>query len=93
MKRPTRSDAATEVILPDIYFVRDSEREKDYISSEDLASQIRLHGGSARYLKTFDEIIRFLQAQLQPGDVVVTMGAGNIWEVADEIVRWVGRDR
>jgi UDP-N-acetylmuramate--alanine ligase len=86
-------DAATEVILPDIYFVRDSEREKDHICSEDLVSQIRLHGGSARYVKTFDEIIRTLQAQLQPGDVVVTMGAGNIWEVADEIVRWLGRDR
>ena len=85
-------DVANEIVVPDIYFVRDSEREKDHISSEDLVSQIRLHGGSARYIKTFGEIIRFLQAQLQPGDVVVTMGAGNIWEVADEIVRWLGSD-
>ncbi|MCY2929156.1 MAG: UDP-N-acetylmuramate--L-alanine ligase [Planctomycetota bacterium] len=86
-------DAANEIVVPDIYFVRDSEREKDHISSEDLVSQIRLHGGSARYIKTFTDIIRFLQAQLTPGDVVVTMGAGNIWEVADEIVRWLGSDR
>ena len=86
-------DGATEVILPDIYFVRDSEREKDHISSEDLVSQIRFHGGSARYIETFDEIVGFLQAELRAGDVVVTMGAGNIWEVADEIVRWLGRDR
>ena len=85
--------SADEVILPDIYFVRDSDREKDYISSEDLVAQIRFNGGSARYLKTFDEIARFLRGELAEGDLVVTMGAGNIWEVADDIVRWLGRDR
>ena len=84
---------ADEVIVPDIYFVRDSDREKDYISSEDLVAQIRLHGGSAAYHKSFDGIVRRLQETLQPGDLVVTMGAGNIWEVADEAVRWLGEDR
>ncbi len=83
---------ASEVIVPDIYFVRDSELEKDYISSEDLVAQIRLNGGVAIYRKTFDEIARHLRETLREGDLVVTMGAGNIWEVADEIVRWVGRD-
>jgi UDP-N-acetylmuramate--alanine ligase len=85
--------SADEVIVPDIYFVRDSHREKDYISSEDLVAQIRFNGGSARYLKTFDEIARHLRGELAEGDLVVTMGAGNIWEVADDIVRWLGRDR
>jgi len=85
--------SADEVIVPDIYFVRDSAREKDHISSEDLVAQIRLRGGSAAYLKTFDDIVRHLQGALGPGDLVVTMGAGNIWEVADEIVRWLGTDR
>ena len=85
--------AADEVIIPDIYFVRDSERERDYICSGDLVSQIRLHGGSAVYLKTFEEIVRRLEEILRPGDLVVTMGAGNIWEVADEIVRWLGTNR
>ncbi len=84
---------ASEVIVPEIYFVRDSELEKDYISSEDLVAQIRLNGGAAIYLKTFDEIARHLRQTLREGDLVVTMGAGNIWEVADETVRWLGRDR
>ncbi|HUS46595.1 MAG TPA: UDP-N-acetylmuramate--L-alanine ligase [Phycisphaerae bacterium] len=78
--------AADEVIVPDIYFVRDSAREKDYISSEDLVAQIRLHGGSAAYLRTFDEIVARLGRDLQPGDLVVTMGAGDIWKVADGII-------
>ncbi len=84
---------ADEVIVPDIFFVRDSAREKDYISSEDLVAQIRLHGGSARYCRSFREIVDYLQGTLQSGDLMVTMGAGNIWEVADETVQWLGRDR
>ncbi|MFB3893583.1 MAG: UDP-N-acetylmuramate--L-alanine ligase [Phycisphaerae bacterium] len=84
--------AANDVIVPDIYFVRDSVREKDYISAEDLVAQIRLHGGSATYLKTFEDITAHLKNELRPGDLVVTMGAGNIWEVADDIVRWIRAD-
>lgn len=84
---------ADEVVVPDIYFVRDSAREKDYISSEDLVSQIRLSGGSALYLKTFEDILRHLKGSLKGGDLLVTMGAGNIWEVADETVRWLGSNR
>jgi len=84
--------AADEVIVPDIYFVRDSDREKDCISSEDLVAQIRLNGGAAIYLKTFDDITAHLRSTLREGDMVVTMGAGNIWEVADDTVRWLGRD-
>jgi UDP-N-acetylmuramate--alanine ligase len=84
---------ADEVIVPDIYFVRDSELEKQYISSRDLVAQIRLNGGAARYVETFDEIVGDLKDRLRAGDLVVTMGAGNIWEVADEIVRWLGEDR
>ncbi|MGA2265899.1 MAG: UDP-N-acetylmuramate--L-alanine ligase [Phycisphaerae bacterium] len=85
--------AADEVIVPDIYFVRDSDREKDYISSQDLVAQIRLNGGAAKYLKTFDEITDHLHATLREGDLVVTMGAGNVWEIADQTVRWLGGDR
>jgi len=84
---------ATEVIVPDIYFVRDSELEKNHINSEDLVAQIRLNGGRAIYLKTFDEIADYLRSSLREGDLVVTMGAGNVWELADEIVHWLGRNR
>ena len=83
----------SEVILPDIYFVRDSAMERDYISSQDLVAQIRLNGGEAVYCKSFDLILEHLKERLGPGDLVVTMGAGNVWEVADETVRWLGTDR
>jgi UDP-N-acetylmuramate--alanine ligase len=85
--------SAEKVIVPDIYFVRDSEREKEHISAQDLVAQIRLNGGDAIYLESFKDIIGHLKRSLAPGDLVVTMGAGNIWEVADEIVHWLGSDR
>ena len=84
---------ADDVIVPDIYFVRDSEREKDYICSDDLVAQIRLHGGEAVYLESFEEIVRHLKDIVETGDLVVTMGAGNVWEVADGIVHWLREDR
>lgn len=83
---------ADKVLVPDIYFVRDSERETEHISSEDLVAQIRLNGGDATYLADFDAIAERLKADLAPGDLVITMGAGSIWELADEIVRWLGTD-
>jgi len=76
--------AADQVIVPDIYFVRDSEMEKDCISSQDLVAQIRLNGGEALYRKSFGEITDYLCEQLTDGDSLVTMGAGNVWEIADE---------
>jgi UDP-N-acetylmuramate--alanine ligase len=83
---------ADEVIVPDIYFVRDSEQEKDHISSKDLVAQIRLRGGIAMYFKSFDLIVQYLQGICEEGDLVVTMGAGSIWNVADDLVHWLRSD-
>ena len=85
--------SADKVLVPDIFFVRDSEREKEHISAADLAAQVRLNGGDAMYLGGFEAITDHLRNNLVPGDLVVTMGAGNVWEVADEIVCWLGTDR
>jgi len=84
--------SADEVLLPDIYFVRDSDLEKNCISSQDLVAQIRLNGGAARYLKSFEEIVDHLAETLREGDLVVTMGAGNVWEIADQVICRLGRD-
>lgn len=85
--------AADTVLVPDIYFVRDSVREKDCVRAEDLVAQIRLHGGAATYRASFEEIVDHLLGELAEGDLVVTMGAGNVWNVADDIVRRLGTDR
>jgi len=79
-------DGPLRVLVPDIYFVRDSQKERERISSEDLVTEIAKRGGNARYLPTLEEIVAYLETQLQRGDVIMTMGAGDVWKVADALV-------
>jgi UDP-N-acetylmuramate--alanine ligase len=68
--------------LPPIYFARDSEEERRRVTSEDLARHIRNEGGDALTLPDLEAAVDHGAAHLRRGDVVVTMGAGNIDEVA-----------
>jgi len=81
---------ADEIIVPDIYFVRDSAQERTAVSSANLVDQIQALGGRARHVPQLDTIPGILATELRPGDLVVTMGAGNIWEAADALVRRLG---
>ena len=94
MKEFARSFAqADAVLLPQIYFVRDSETERANVSAADLAAQIRLAGGEAHFLDTFERILDHLADHVGPGDLVITMGAGDVWKVADEYLRRLQPDR
>ncbi len=74
-------------IVPDIYFVRDSELDRQAVNAAMLVDRIRDNGRQARYIPDFPGIINYLQGQLQPGDLVVSMGAGPVWEITRELVR------
>lgn len=82
----TAFTAADETIVPDIYFVRDSEAEKALVSSDDLVARVVANGQAAIHLSSFADIVEHLKAKLGPGDVVVTMGAGNVWEIGRDLV-------
>ncbi|MHC4609385.1 MAG: UDP-N-acetylmuramate--L-alanine ligase [Planctomycetota bacterium] len=77
---------ADMVIVPDIYAVRDSEDERRMTGSSDLVSRIAAGGGAARYVPTLEEVTAQLIEEVSAGDLVVTMGAGDVWKVADELV-------
>lgn len=73
---------ADVVIVPEIYFVRDSEDERQRVSSKDLVDRLREKGVNAMHLDPFDRIVRELHAMCRAGDLVVSMGAGPVWQVA-----------
>jgi len=79
-------------IVPEIYFVRDSLSAKKEINAQILAERIRANGNEALFIDGFGAICDYLQANADDGDVVVTMGAGDIWKVADEYIQRVGRN-
>ena len=70
------------VIVPHIYFVRDSQLERHAVSARDLVDQLRQHGKQAMHVYPFDAIVEQLHITARTGDLVVTMGAGDVWQVA-----------
>ena len=78
---------ADRVVVPDIYFVRDSQRDREAVCAADLVERIRACGHDAEYIPAFDGIVARVAEAVGPGDVVLTMGAGNVWNVADDLLR------
>ncbi len=73
---------ADQVYIAPIYAAR--EADDGSISSEILAERIRATGTSTQAL-SFDAILKAL-SEAREGDTVITMGAGDIYKVADELV-------
>jgi UDP-N-acetylmuramate--alanine ligase len=77
---------ADEVVVPHIYFVRDSEAEKTRVSAQDLVDRLLARGISACHIGSFDAITEYLEQNCQDGDLVVTMGAGPVNKIAQEFL-------
>ena len=75
------------VIVPHIYFVRDSEIEKTKVSAADLVDRLRGQDIRALHLYPFGAIVEQLQQVCRAGDLVVIMGAGPVTSVAHDFVR------
>lgn len=73
-----------EVILPDIYPARETDTLA--VSSGDLAKRINQIGGNAMYIPDEQKIIQFVKDNLETGDLLITMGAGNTDKLADMLV-------
>lgn len=74
-------------ILPDIYAARDSEADKRSVSTADVIARIRSHGQAAMHLPEFPAILDYLRTEARPGDLIITMGAGNICEIGRQLVQ------
>jgi UDP-N-acetylmuramate--alanine ligase len=77
---------ADEVIIPDVYGARESPEQFESSGSQELVSRICRCGGRARYLASLEAVTDHLTSHVAEGDMVLTMGAGDVWKVADELV-------
>ena len=75
------------VIVPHIYFVRDSEHERHAVRAADLVDRLRQRGKAAMHLYPFEAIVEQLQLIARDGDLLVTMGAGDVWQVARDFLK------
>jgi UDP-N-acetylmuramate--alanine ligase len=79
-------------IVPEIYFVRDSESAKKQINAQVLVDRIQANGAQAMFIDDFGRICDYLKSNVAAGELVVTMGAGDIWKVADEYIQWLRKN-
>lgn len=78
---------ADELILTDIY----AAREKDIydISSYKLltAMKKKYPDKNFNYIKDFEDIVRYIDRNAQSDDIVITMGAGDVYKVGELLVK------
>ncbi len=70
-------------IITNIYAAR--EVDDGTISAEDLVDKLIANNVNAKYMPTFEEIIKFLKNELKPNDIILTIGAGDITKLSDMI--------
>ncbi len=78
--------SADIVVVPDIYVARDTEADIKAINAQVLVDRIVANGRCGRYIPTFPEVVTALKTELKQGDLVVSMGAGPVWEITHDLV-------
>lgn len=83
-------DKADELIILDIY---GSAREvQGGVHTKDLVKKIKEHGTKSmeqglKYIPTIDETTKYLKTKIRRDDVVVFMGAGDVYLVGEKILK------
>ena len=76
---------ADHVVLADIYAARETNTLG--ISSKDLQKKLLDLGTDAYYFPSFEEIQKFLLKNCINGDLLITMGAGDIVIVGENLLK------
>ncbi len=76
---------ADHVVLADIYAARETDTLG--ISSSDLAQELSKLGTDSHYFPCFEEIEDFLRENCKPGDLLITMGAGDVVNIGEELLK------
>lgn len=81
----TAFDDCNELILADIYAAR--EKDTGVISSSMLGDKIRQRGLKCTNFHSFDEISKYLKQNIKSGDLLLTLGAGDIYKVGEKFLK------
>lgn len=72
--------SADQVVILDIY---GSAREQSgQIHSRDLVQRIKEKRKSVAYIPTIEKAKDYLKERIQSGDIVITLGAGDVWKLS-----------
>lgn len=74
------SESGTNVIITDIYSAR--EKDTGLVSAKELSDSIP----NSVYLQTFSEVEDYLSHNVADGDMVITMGAGDVYKIGENLL-------
>ena len=74
---------ADGVLVVDIYAAR--EKDTGLISSKELAEEIEKFSHNATYVTSFEEAEKILKSKALPGDFIITLGAGDVNKIAENL--------
>jgi UDP-N-acetylmuramate--alanine ligase len=81
----TAFHAADQVVICDIFAA--GEKPIDGVTSEALVRNARAAGhGDIQYVARREDLARWLDERAKPGDLVITLGAGNIQLTCNEVI-------
>lgn len=81
-----------ELLLTDIYSAGESPIEG--VSSQVLAEGVlKTTGQKVNYIGNLLKAEEYLEVNAKPGDLILTVGAGDVFKVGEELVRELGRNR
>ena len=78
-------DDADKIIIADIYAAR--EKDTGLINSSVLAERIRQRGKDAIYIGDFPAIKEYIRQNCSDGDLLITMGAGDVYLIGEDLVK------
>lgn len=82
---------AHHCVLPEIYYARDSDADRATVSSRSLVDALTSRGGSASFAADFVTAREFMLEQNVTPIVYLVMGAGDVFRVAQGLVRVLSR--
>ncbi len=81
---------ADVLVITDIYPA--GEEEIEGVHAHRLSEGIREHGHrDVHYISDRHEILQYLLRVIVPGDLMITLGAGDIWRVGEDLIEELGR--
>lgn len=76
---------ADEIIIADIFAAR--ETDDGTVSAAQLADRIAQTGKSARYVGDFAAIEAYLREHCKSGDLLMTVGAGDVYKIGENFLK------
>lgn len=72
------------IIVLDIYAAR--EKNVYGISSKDLIDKIKSLGKDANYIPNFENCVTYLKNNIEPDDIIMTLGAGTVTKIGPMLI-------